>query len=179
MLVYQSREGVVAGRIVEAEAYCGSKDPCSHAFRGRTRRNATMFGPPGHLYVYFTYGMHHCSNVVTERDGVAGAVLLRAVEPVEGIELMAQRRGVEKPRDLARGPGRLCQAFGFNLTQDGHDLAEGELFVCGRQKLNDGIKTSKRIGVPPTDRQLWRFYEPGPWTSGARVISAGPKFAAP
>jgi DNA-3-methyladenine glycosylase len=172
MLVHETDEGVVSGRIVEVEAYCGAEDPCSHAFRGQTRRNATMFGPPGHLYVYFTYGMHHCSNVVTERDGIAGAVLLRAVEPLDGMDLMAERRGVESLRDLARGPARLCQAFGLSLAQDGLDLAGGEMFVTGRQKLADGIRTSKRIGVPASDEQRWRFFEPGPWTSGPKAFSS-------
>jgi DNA-3-methyladenine glycosylase len=163
MLVHESSEGRVAGRIVEAEAYRGADDSGSHGFRGRTMRNATMFGPPGHLYVYFTYGMHYCSNVVCEKDGVAGAVLLRAVEPVEGLDLMAERRGLEDPRLLARGPARLCQAFGFDRRHDGSDLVTGPIWIEGRPKRKGTHKVSSRINVR-NDHQ-WRFYEEGPWKS--------------
>lgn len=164
-LIHDSPEGTVAGRIVEVEAYGGADDPGSHAFRGMTPRNTTMFGPPGHLYVYFTYGMHWCSNVVCVRDGVPGAVLLRAVEPVEGLDLMAARRGTDDPRLLARGPARLCQAFGFARAQDGADLVSGPVSIGGRQRIQGIILESSRIGVRVGVEHKWRFYEQGRWAS--------------
>ena len=111
-----------SGRIVEVEAYT-SDDPASHCYRGRTPRNAVMFGPPGRLYVYFTYGMHHCVNIVTGSDGDGQAVLLRAVEPLDGLDVMRSRRGPVPDRALADGPGKLTQALGLDLTGNGR-LAE-------------------------------------------------------
>lgn len=163
--VHESKEGTTAGRIVEVEAYGGTDDPGSHASRGRTTRNATMFGPAGHLYVYFTYGMHYCANVVAESDGVPGAVLLRAVEPLEGLGLMEKRRGLADIRLLARGPGRLCQAFGIGREQNGADLARGPIFVEGRARLRSTVRTSPRIGLSREDGLYWRFFEEGPWGS--------------
>jgi DNA-3-methyladenine glycosylase len=177
-LVHESPEGTVAGRIVEVEAYRGFDDPGSHAFRGPTRRNATMFGPPGHLYVYFTYGMHDCANVVCEREGVAGAVLLRAVEPTLGLPIMAKRRGTEDPHLLARGPGRLCRAFGIDRRHDGADLIQGEIWVSVRRTSRGGIKASERIGLAFGGNLSWRFYEEGPWVTpssrGAPLRSFSP-----
>lgn len=167
--VHDSDDGLLAGRIVEVEAYCGSEDPGSHAFRGRTPRNEVMFGPAGHLYVYFTYGMHSCCNVVCERDGIPGAVLIRAVEPLQGIELMVKRRGTDTERNLARGPARLCEAFGITRLHNGTDLIEGEIWIEGRQHINGSIRTSLRIGLPPGMTQPWRFFEEGEWTSGPRL----------
>lgn len=134
----------VAGRIVEVEAYGADDDAASHAFRGRTARNAAMFGAPGLLYVYFTYGMHFCANVVCHEEGVAGAVLIRALEPIGGIELMRERRSV-KDRDsrLCSGPAKLCQAFGITRSDDGTDL----LGVATVQLLDDGVP-------PPLNPQL-------------------------
>jgi DNA-3-methyladenine glycosylase len=107
-----------SGRIVEVEAYT-SDDPASHCYRGRTPRNAVMFGPPGRLYVYFSYGMHHCVNIVTGDDGDGQAVLLRAVEPIDGVDVMRSRRGAVPHRSLADGPGKLTQALGLDLTDNG------------------------------------------------------------
>jgi DNA-3-methyladenine glycosylase len=162
-----SPDGLVAGRLVEVEAYCGPSDPNSHAFR-RTPRSAIMYGPPGILYVYFTYGMHHCANIVCEQDGTAGAVLMRAVEPLDGLDLMAARRKLTDPRLLAKGPGRLCQAFGLTRAENGTDLATGDVWVGPECRLEGEVLTSYRVGVDDSTDFPWRFYEPGPWTSGLK-----------
>ena len=168
-LYRQTPEGLVAGRLVEVEAYCGAEDPASHAYRRRTPRNEVMFGPAGHLYVYFTYGMHYCANIVTTEEGVAGAVLLRAVEPLEGLDLMAARRGVSDPRLLARGPARLCQAYGLRREHNGIDLTSGDLWVGKERALTGAVRTSLRIGVKPELDLPWRFFEEGPFTSGRKA----------
>jgi len=155
----------VAARIVEVEAYCGSEDRGSHAYRGPTRRNRTMFGPPGHLYVYFTYGMHWCANVVAATEGVGMAVLLRAAAPVLGIEHMRERRGGTRPdRELCAGPARLTQAFAISGSEDGADLVRGPLRL-----LDDGTPPptrpgrSTRIGLTPGrgDEHRWRWFVEG------------------
>lgn len=165
-LYRQTREGLLSGRIVEVEAYKGSDDPGSHGFRRMTPRNVVMFGPPGHLYVYFTYGMHFCSNVVTGSDGTASAVLLRAVEPLDGREIMARHRGTAEPRLLARGPGRLCQAFELGRSENGADLTDGDIWIGVTRRMNGPVKTSIRIGMANQINRPWRFYEEGPWRSG-------------
>ncbi len=155
----------VAVRVVEVEAYRGADDPASHGFRGQTARNATMFGPPGRLYVYFTYGMHWCANVVCGDDGRAAAVLLRAGAPVEGIAVMGERRAsARRDRDLCAGPARLTQALGLRGEHDGADLRRGAVRV-----LDDGTPpprrpaVSSRIGLKPGegDESRWRWCVPG------------------
>ena len=158
--------GERAGRIVEVEAYAGEADPASHAFRGRTPRNATMFGPPGHLYVYFTYGMHYCANVVCGPDGEASAVLLRGLTPLTGLDAMRAARGPagRVDRDLCNGPGKLCQAFGLDRTFDGADLVPGDR---GVKLLDDGTAPparpglSGRVGISVATDVPGRFYVPG------------------
>ena len=154
------RHGEVAVRITEVEAYDGAGDPGSHAANGMTRRNAVMFGPPGRLYVYFTYGMHHCCNVVVGPEGAASAVLLRAGEVVEGIEIARERRG-SSDRDLARGPARLCQALGIDLTHDGSDLTRGSLVLIPADGPAADVRTGPRVGLRLAAERPWRFWLDG------------------
>jgi DNA-3-methyladenine glycosylase len=157
--------GRVAVRIVEVEAYCGADDPASHAFRGQTPRNATMFGPPGRLYVYFTYGMHWCANVVCGDDGSASAVLLRAGAPVDGLDVMRERRvKARRDRDLCAGPARLTQALGLHGEHDGTDLRRGPARILDdRTPLPQPPVVSTRVGLKPGegDESLWRWCVPG------------------
>jgi DNA-3-methyladenine glycosylase len=143
-----SAEGVVA-RIVETEAYLGLTDPASHAYRGPTPRSRVMFGPAAHLYVYFTYGMHYCANVVTEIDGVAGAVLLRAAAVEEGIGTVATRRGQSvRDADLLRGPGNLCRGLGLSRADDGIDLLDpGSRVRIDVREVHPPIAVSTRVGL--------------------------------
>lgn len=157
--------GDLAGRIVEVEAYCGSEDPGSHAYRGPTARNAVMFGPPGHLYVYFTYGMHWCANAVCGREGEAAAVLLRALAPLRGLDQMrAARSAARHDRDLCNGPAKLCQALGISRDYNGLDLVSAQRAVT---ILDDGVAPpdrpvqSLRIGLSAGAELPWRWYVPG------------------
>jgi DNA-3-methyladenine glycosylase len=154
----------LAARIVEVEAYLGSDDPGSHAFRGPTPRTQVMFGPPGHLYVYFTYGMHWCANVVATKDGDAAAVLLRAAAPLAGLAAMrAARVKARRDRELCAGPARLCQAFGITGSENGADLVHGPLVI-----VDDGVPppdrpgVSVRVGLSPGrgDEHPWRYTVP-------------------
>lgn len=148
-----------AVRLVETEAYVGPDDPASHAYRWlRTRRNAAMYGPPGSLYVYFSYGMHWCANVVTEREGFPAAVLLRAGEPVEGLELMRRRRGGVRDTEIASGPAKLAQALGITGRLDGHPLVAPPLWVEADEPLAARrCAVAPRIGVRRGARRLLRF----------------------
>ena len=167
-----------AGRIVEVEAYRGGDDPASHAFRGPTARNATMFGAPGHLYVYFTYGLHWCANAVCMPAGTAQAVLIRALVPVRGLAAMAADRPRGTPtRDLCRGPARLCQALGIDGRRDGADLVTGR---GGVRILDDGLSPPGAVGRGPrvcisraADRP-WRY-----WVAGEPTVSPGPRARPP
>ena len=170
-----------AARIVEVEAY-GPDDPASHAFRGKTPRNAAMFGPAGHLYVYFTYGMHFCMNAVCGRVGEGAAVLLRAGEPLEGVEGMRARRRREQALELCSGPGRFTQAFGVTRSEDGADLVDGGSLWVERASRSEAIRTGIRVGVRETTRS-WRYWlegnsfvsrgRPGPSTRKARAARVG------
>lgn len=165
VLVHDSPESRTAGRIVETEGYIAATDPACHAYRGRTRRNEPMWGPPGRAYVYFTYGMHHCFNVVTEGDGVAAAVLLRALEPLEGLDLMEERRGTAKTQLLCSGPGRLCQAMGIDALLSGAPLQGPELRILPGAPVAELVSTT-RIGITRGTDLPWRYYPSGsPWIS--------------
>jgi DNA-3-methyladenine glycosylase len=156
--------GTRRARIVEVEAYCGAEDPGSHTFRGRTARNATMFGRPGLLYVYFSYGMHFCCNVVCGDEDVGVAVLLRAAAPLRGLDEMRAARGPAARRtgDLCSGPGKLCQAFGIDRSHDGADLVRADKGVV---LVDDGIAPPRRPGASTRiglsagrgDDLVWRF----------------------
>ncbi len=172
------RHGDRAGRIVEVEAYCGAEDPAAHTYRGRTARNATMFGRAGLLYVYRSYGLHWCANVVCGQEGEGLAVLVRALQPLEGLEAMrsdrsvALRPGASPPadRDLCRGPGRLCQALGIAGEHDAADLLSGER---GPRLLDDGwrppqVEQGVRVGISVAVDRPWRW-----WVAGAREVSPG------
>jgi DNA-3-methyladenine glycosylase len=160
----------LAARIVETEAYLPG-DPASHAFRGMTRRNGVMFGPPGHLYVYFTYGNHWMMNAVTGRAGQGTAVLLRAAEPLDGLERMAANRGREDPRDLCSGPGKLAKAFGVTGAQNGLDLVRGsDMHILeGRPVPRSRVSRTTRVGVTLGAERRWRFIVTGdPFVSRGR-----------
>jgi DNA-3-methyladenine glycosylase len=149
VLLHKTREGIAGGRIVEVEAYLGSRDPAAHSFRGETVRNAAMFGPPGRAYVYFIYGVHHCVNVVVGGEERGQAVLVRALEPLLGLELMRARRGRTDERDLCRGPGRLTQALAIGPERDGADLVRGPLGIWKPDERGPGIEVAvgPRVGI--------------------------------
>jgi DNA-3-methyladenine glycosylase len=161
------RHGDVAVRLTEVEAYGGATDPASHAFRGPTARTEVMFGPPGRLYVYFSYGMHWAMNVVCGPDGTASGVLLRAGEVVEGVDVARSRRGRATDRDLARGPGRLAQALGVAAEHKGTSLLGGGPLSLELDPQPAGaISTGPRVGVSVEVERPWRF-----WLTGSRFVS--------
>jgi DNA-3-methyladenine glycosylase len=160
VLVCDTPEGRTAGRIVETEGYKAEVDPASHAYRRRTKRNEPMWGPPGRAYVYYTYGMHYMLNAVTEPDGVAAAVLVRALEPIEGLDLMRSRRGVEDVRLLCSGPGKLCKAMGIDARLTGDSLQGPELWILPGEPAGEIVSTT-RIGISRGQDLPWRFYPAG------------------
>jgi DNA-3-methyladenine glycosylase len=149
----------VGGRIVEVEAY-DQEDPASHGYKGRTRRNASMFGPPGHAYVYRSYGIHWCLNLVCDAEGVANAVLIRALEPAYGLDAMRARRGLDDPRLLCSGPGRLCQALGITNELDGYPLDRPPFELREREQPAE-IVAVPRIGITRAADLPWRYAEAG------------------
>lgn len=147
------------GRIVEVEAYRGSDDPASHAFRGLTLRNAPMFGEPGHAYVYFTYGNHYCLNVTTQETGTPGAVLIRAIEPVRGLPAMRRLRPNIPDSNLTNGPGKLTKALDIDKSLNELDMTRrGPLFIADADHPKFDIRRSARVGISQGTNFLWRFY---------------------
>ncbi|MGC2400077.1 MAG: DNA-3-methyladenine glycosylase [Acidobacteriaceae bacterium] len=154
--------GKLVGRIVEVEAYFGETDPASHSFPGKTARNSVLFGPPGHAYVYFIYGMHYCLNVSCEPEGRAGGILFRALEPLSGLEAMASARGLPavRPALLTSGPGRLCQAFGITRARDnGVDLTSvrSDLQIQDDGFVPGDVLITPRIGITKDASRLARY----------------------
>ncbi len=174
LLLVTQRDGVMTvGRIVETEAYHES-EPAAHSYRGRTKRNAVMFGAPFHAYIYFIYGTSYCFNVTAEPPGVGGGVLVRALEPVAGIDVMAARRGAGvRDRDLCRGPGRLCRAMAIGPEDNGADLVAGTaIWLAGPRPPAARIGSSRRVGISAAVEMRWRFYAAGnPYLSGPRSLS--------
>ena len=153
------RVGEASGLIVETEAY-HETEPACHAWAGLTPRTRTLFGPPGRAYVYLSYGVHTMLNAVSEREGVGAAVLIRALEPLEGVELMCERRGRERLEELCSGPGKLTQALGIALADDGGDLRTGRITISARRRALP-IAASRRIGITRAVELPWRFSVPG------------------
>jgi DNA-3-methyladenine glycosylase len=164
-------EGTIAARLVEVEAYRGQDDPASHAYRGPTPRTEMMWGPAGHLYVYFVYGMHFCANVVGRKDGDAGAVLLRAAELTSGVELArARRKAARHDRELAQGPARLTSALGIGPQHNGADLVDAGSpvrLLTGDEVPRSLIRSGPRVGVAVAADTPWRF-----WIDGSPAVSA-------
>jgi len=174
MLVHELHGKRTSGRIVETEAYPVG-DAAGHAFRGKTQRNAALYLARGHAYVYFVYGMYYCLNVSSERAGVGAGVLVRALEPFEGTDLMKERRGSSSLRDLARGPGRLALAMAIDLRCDGADLCKDPSLWLGVAdcEYRGVVSATTRIGLSRGRGRPWRFYERGSrFVSGARIAGA-------
>ena len=176
VLVHETRAGVASGVIVEAEAYIGESDPACHAAPGPTKRNAPLYGPPGIAYVYLNYGIHYLVNAVTEAEGWPAAVLIRALEPKDGVPLMRRRRG--KPagsdvNDLCRGPGNLTKALGITLAENGFDLTGSALRIEDRKEPKRAVQWSRRIGINVGVEHEWRVVAAeSPALSGRRAPSA-------
>jgi DNA-3-methyladenine glycosylase len=178
VLVHRTAEGLAAGAIVEVEAYIGESDPACHAAPGPTPRNEPLYGPPGVAYVYLNYGMHYLVNAVTERRGQPAAVLIRALEPLEGIDLMARRRtgarGLGDPSSLCRGPGNLTKALGISLAQNRTALTAPPLSIEDWGRPAPRVTWGPRIGIRVGTDRPWRCWVPGhPSVSGRRVPVEG------
>ena len=167
VLERRAPEGIARGRIVEVEAYLGPHDPACHAASGLSARTRHLHGPPGRAYVYFIYGMHYCVNAVTREDGHGSAVLIRAVEPLSGVELMRARRGHVPDRQLTTGPGKLCQALGIDRELDGARLDRGPLRILrGEAVPDDAVDITHRVGISKAADWALRFLIRGnPWVS--------------
>jgi DNA-3-methyladenine glycosylase len=178
ILEHESPEGVASGRIMETEAYLGPDDPACHAVAGRTERTWHLHGPPGTAYVYFIYGVHWCFNAVTREEGHGSAVLVRAIEPVRGLDLMKQRRGgVRRDIDLTNGPGKLCQALGIDGALDGARLDRGPLRIrAGDAVSNHDVEVTARVGITrAADWPLRWFVRGNPYVSSGRPGIAKPR----
>ena len=158
-IIYRIGKNRLSARIVEVEAYIRQTDPACHASRGKTQRNAVMFGHPGFAYIYFIYGMYYCLNFVTEPENQPSAVLLRAAEPCEGIEFMVKNRPVKDTNDLLSGPGKFCQAFGLTKEQNGLDLTSDTLYLENRFETVPEVITTSRIGINQAKELPWSFYD--------------------
>lgn len=162
ILVHESSQGITKGKIVEVEAYLGSLDPAAHSYKNsRSPRTLIQYDEGGYAYIYLIYGMYYCMNIVTNKVNIPEVVLIRALEPIDGIELMKQRRGTDKIQNLSSGPGKLCQAMGINKTHYGMDLCKNTLYL-EESKVDDNIvvETSKRINIDYAGEAkdyLWRY----------------------
>ncbi|MCK5125470.1 MAG: DNA-3-methyladenine glycosylase [candidate division Zixibacteria bacterium] len=157
-IVYNSSSGIIAGDIVETEAYVGREDPACHAAVGKTDRNAVMFGPGGFSYVYFIYGMYNCFNIVTEQEGFPAAVLIRAVEPVAGIDIL-MANSPAKDSKFSNGPGKFCRAFGITREHNGLDLCNNTIYIIDQKVKAPEIGISPRIGIKKAKEKPWRFFD--------------------
>jgi len=157
-IIFYHPDGIVAGDIVEVEAYIGEDDPACHAANGKTPRNGIMYGQGGYSYIYFIYGMYHCFNIVTEKEGFPAAVLVRAVEPVSGVDIM-QKSSLQPIRKLTNGPGKFCRAFCLNRDYNGIDLTGNKLYLIDRGLVKLKLKKTPRIGIKKATRRPWRFFD--------------------
>ena len=158
ILSYKSGLGTIKGKVVEVEAYLGEKDPACHAYVVKTKRSQIFWADPGLAYIFINYGIHHCLNAITEKPNVPGCVLIRAVEPLMGIDIMKRNRAKEELTLLTNGPGKLTQAFGINIIHNGMDLTDGDLTFETNDDCDD-IVVSSRIGISKAKREPLRFYE--------------------
>ncbi len=171
ILVHSTKSGIISGIIVETEAYTGKNDPASHSYIGKTKRNEVMFSIGGKAYVYFTYGNHYCFNVVTGRHNRGNAVLIRAIQPLEGIDIMKANRGLEDIYNLSNGPGKLTKAFGINKELNGADLVGDIIFLAyPKNDIRLKVSRSKRIGISKNTEKLYRFFaKDNPYVSRVNI----------